>query len=468
MTEGGPKTIGGLRMDVDFNNYHVDPRTTYGDISGRYPPNFVKFPWFTKPLIWSDTLSRAVKKRPAHLLKDKLLKLFDMVDAPAERWGSAEEIGILRENLVLFSERMDANPHISPIGRVFTKILMTGHLKNRADTVAFYEQNRSFIGANGRFKAPLIVTGFPRTGTTLLQRLLSEDPATRSPFTFEMEKSTPPLKSGADPMKDPRIAKSAVRIAALSKMAPGFLERFAESHPMSPIEKEESMIYMQAHNGVAAGAVSAGRDYFHSVNLPKISDALFRYERNFFTMLDAYCPAKSHWTLKAPNYAPYFSKLFDYYPDARVVVTHRHPSRSMASVCRMIETSLLPFDRDGSFDKIRFGDIMQSEMSVFLSAPLDYRAANPQHERQIVDCMYQELVRDPIAMVKQIYTKFDLEYTSDFEKRMQGYLDSNKQGEHGRHKYSNEEYGIVPVNLYTQNKAYFDRYGFEVEARSGD
>lgn len=229
------------------------------------------------------------------------------------------------------------------------------------------------------------------------------------------------------------------------------------------------MTYVQVHNGVSPiVALSAGRAYFHRINQPQSSKALFRYERNFFSMLDAYRPAKSHWVLKAPSYAPYFSKLFDYYPGARVVVTHRHPSRSVASNCRMIETCLVPFIRDGSFDKLRFGDIMQNEMSAFLSAPLNYRAANPQHEPQIIDCMYHDLVRDPIAMVKRIYVKFDLEYTSDFEERMRSYLNSNKQGKQGRHKYSNDEYGILPETLFAQNKTYFDKYGFEIEPEGAD
>lgn len=448
-------------MDAPFNHYHVDPRATRDDMSGRYPRNFVRFPAILRWLNGIDAPCRIAMNKPPFLLGDSLLKRFDQVKAPSARWGSAAEIAILRDSIAQISREFDANPHIAPVGRLILRTMALGHLRNRADTIAHYEANRSFIEANGRFVAPLIVTGFPRTGTTLLQRLLSEDPATRSPFTFELEKSLPPLKAGADPLQDRRIARSSASLATFRRMMPGFLEKFAESHLVGPTEKEESMVYMQAHNAVGTmNAPAVGRSYFHAMNRPDMADALFRYERNFFTMLDAYRPARSHWVLKAPNYAPYFSRLFHHYPDARVVITHRHPSRNWASICRLVETWLLPFDRDGSFDKLRFGDIMQDGMAVFLSAPLEHRRANPQQEGQIVDCLYRDLMADPIAMVRRIYARFDLHYTDDFERRMLRYLAENRQGRHGRHSYSNAEYGIDPATLRARNQAYYDHYGF--------
>ena len=459
-----------MRIELDnFNNYHVDPSTTRGDATGRYPPNFVKFPWFLAPLNWGDSLSRAISGKPAYLLKGRLLKLFDKVRIGGEHWGTSQEIDVLRQNIQLFSDGVDANPYISPIGRTMIYEAAKLHLKNRAKTIEFYEANRAFIEANGRFKAPLIVTGFPRTGTTLLQRLLSEDPNTRSPYTYELEISVPPRKTAMDPLQDRRIRSSAASTARAKIFVPGMMEKFSESHLTSPTEQEESLIYMQFHNGLPSmNAGSAGRHCMQSMNQPEVADALFKYERNFFTMLDAYCPVKSHWTLKAPAYAAYFGKMLDYYPDARVVVTHRHPSKNFASICRLMETYLLPFDCDGSLDKIRLGSMTQEEMCIFLSRPLAFRQANPQRESQIVDCMYQDLFRDPIAMVKRIYQKFDIEYTPEFESRMQRYLADNQQGKHGRHKYSNEEYGIEPRRLYENNKAYFDHYGFKADASSAD
>ncbi|MGW8321882.1 MAG: hypothetical protein ACWGSD_10060, partial [Thermodesulfobacteriota bacterium] len=78
-------------------------------------------------------------------------------------------------------------------------------------------------------------------GTTLLHRLLSEDPAFRSPFAYEMEKAVPPLRKGEDPLADPRIRKNRATMGAISIFAPGFLEKLAESHYWSATEKERQV-----------------------------------------------------------------------------------------------------------------------------------------------------------------------------------------------------------------------------------
>jgi hypothetical protein len=452
-----------------FNYYHVSPSDTLGADPARYPRNFVEYSPLLAPLRWLDRLSRALRNKPARRLGDRLVAAFDAVGPLHPRWGSVEELEVLRRNLRLFSRSIDENPHISAIGRFLLETIMLGHLTNRADVIGYYEANREFIESRGRYVAPVLVMGFPRTGTTLLQRLLSEDPNTRSPYTYEMEKATPPLRAGADPLNDPRIEKSAATLATLRRLAPGFVEKFSESHLWSATEKEESLTYMQLHNGLnIMNAAQAGREYLCSLTRPDVADALMKYERNFFTMLDAYAPARSHWTNKAPLYAPYFGKIFEHYPDARVVITHRHPGKNIASVCRLLESWMLPFDEDGSFDKQRMSNILIEGLRCFFDVPMADRAAHPARESQIVDCLYQDLFRDPIGMVKTIYTKFGLEYTQVFEDRMQVYLANNKQGKYGRHKYDNAEYGIDPEQLKASLRDYYVKYGYGVNPEKHD
>lgn len=451
-----------------FEHYHVDPATTRsGD--PRHPRNFVRYSALLTPITWLDRAARALRGRPLLRLEPRLLAAFDATGPLDARWGSADELEHVRSSLRAFGRGIDDNPHISAIGRLLLSKVMLGHLANRAGVIAHYEAHREFIESKGRYAAPVLVTGFPRTGTTLLQRLLSEDPNTRSPHTYELEKTTPPLRAGADPLLDPRIATSAATLGTLQKLAPGFVEKFSESHVWSATEREESFTYILLHNGLnIMNAAQAGRSFLHGMLRPEVGDALFRYERNFFTMLDAYAPARSHWTNKAPTYAPYFAKIFSHYDDARVVITHRHPGKNVASVCRLLESWMLPFDVDGSFDKARLGDILLDGLRVLFDAPMAYRAAHPERESQIVDCLYTELFADPIAMVRSIYAKFDLEYTDEFERRMLAYLAANQQGKYGRHKYSNEEYGFAPEQLAATLHDYYAKYGFCTHPQAQD
>ena len=392
-----------------------------------------------------------------------MLAEFDRA-APLDKYlGTEEELRKARRLVVSYCDGADNNPFLSSIGRFLGRKLALDILKNRKKVLQYYHSNREFIEAHGRLRAPVIITGVPRSGTTLLQRLMSEDRNTRSPYAFEMDIAIPPMTSEANPLEDPRIKKSGAAVTTFSRLAPSFMEKFAESHLWHATEMEEPFLYMLNHNGIfAMNIAAAGRAYIDDFFQIEDKHPVFRYERLFLTMLDAYRPARSHWTLKSPSYAPYFPIIFEEYRDARVVVTHRNPLITLPSISRLMESWCIPFDQNGSFDKHRFGQFQKAFIEKSLMVPLNYRKEHPDKEEQIFDCMYEELFLNPIAMVKTIYQKFDLEYTEEFEERMKVYLENNKQGKYGRHKYSLEEYGFKGESVYQEFKEYMERYDFGI------
>lgn len=444
------------------NYYQRDPRNSEVRNSKRFPENHVRFSTMLRPLQWLDKVYEPFGSH-AFLTKQAILREFDSTAPFDECLGTQEELKEVRKLIVSYCEGVDNNPFLSPIGRFLLKTISLKTLRNRKKVLQFYHSNKKFIEDNANYKAPVIITGFARSGTTLLQRLMSEDPNTRSPYTFELEIPTPPMSLGANPMEDARIKKSGAALSILSKLAPGFMEKFTESHFWSPTEMEESLIYMLAHNCIhVMNNATAGRGYIDDFFTSEAIRPIFRYERLFFNMLDAYRPAKSHWTLKAPIYAPFFSTIFDEYPDARIIVTHRNPIYTFPSVCRLMESWHIAFDQDGSFDKHRFAQFQQVFMEKYIQVPFKYRKEHPEKENQILDCMYEDLFSNPIQMVKRIYQAYDLKYTEAFEKRMKIYLKNNKQGKYGRHTYSLEEYGFTGEGLYQKYKDYMDYYGYGI------
>ena len=127
-----------------------------------------------------------------------------------------------------------------------------------------------------------------------------------------------------------------------------------------------------------------------------------------------------------------------------------------------MESWCIAFDQNGSFDKHRFGQFQKELVEKCLLVPFSYRKEHPEKEEQIFDCMYEELFSNPIAMVKTIYRKFGLEYSKEFEERMKVYLENNKQGKYGRHKYSLEEYGFRGESIYQEYEDYMKHYGFGI------
>jgi hypothetical protein len=117
-------------------------------------------------------------------------------------------------------------------------------------------------------------------------------------------------------------------------------------------------------------------------------------------------------------------------------------------------------DRDGSFDKYRFGRHAKPFLEAHMTVPSSFRQEHPEKEDRIFDCVYEDLFSRPIEVVKEIYRRFDLEYNDVFEERMTRYLENNRQGKYGRHKYTLEEYGFDAESLYQEYRGYMDRFGY--------
>ena len=429
--------------------------------SGRFPTNHVKFAPVLKPIQWMDNIFRFFGTK-AFKKTDDVLKAFDSASPFDKNLGTSDDLKQLRNLVQSYSEGIDNNPFLSSIGRYIIHGITIKFLQTRKDVLEYYHRNKEFIENNGKLAAPVVITGMPRSGTTLLHRLMSEDPNTRSPYTFEMDFPLPPMTSEMeDPLNDPRIKNYNVGVKVLSRLMPGFFEKLAESHLLAATEKEESLMYMSLHNGVnVMNSSNAGKIFIDELVNNEGTRPILRYERMFFTMLDAFRPAKSHWTLKAPIYASLLPQVFETYPDLKIVLTHRNPMTTLPSVCRLLESWCIAFDEDGSFDKFSFAPFVKPFIDLCIDVPFAFRKEHPEKEEQIFDCRYETLFSDPISVVKEIYAKFDLRYTKEFEKRMRVYLENNKQGKHGRHRYSLEEYGLDKKVLYKEYRQYMEHYGY--------
>lgn len=447
----------------DISNYYqIEPGAVNQSNTKRFPGNHVRFSPVLKALQLVDWVYKLFGKN-AFMLSKSMLKEFDSAAQFDRHQGSKQEILQLRNLLASYCRGIDHNAFISTIGRYLLKTMGMNMLKNRKKVLQFYDNNQAFINTNGKFIAPVIITGSARSGTTLLQRLISEDPNTRSPYTYELEIPLPPLDANTDPLSDRRIRKSSAGIKTLQKLAPGFMEKFAESHFWSATEMEESIVYAEVHNGInEMNGNTAGRA--HLEDFLNIDDkrSLFRYEKLFYTMLDAYGPTHSHWTLKAPDYALFFPLVFEEFQGAKVILTHRNPLITLPSLCRLWESWSIAFDKDGTFDKHQFGQFVKLFQDKYLTVPLKFRQEHPEYEKSIFDCVYDEFFADPIGIVQKIYKKFDLEYTDEFEERMTIYLKNNQQGKYGRHTYTLDEYGFSKEDLYLEYKEYMDLYGFGI------
>ncbi len=81
--------------------------------------------------------------------------------------------------------------------------------------------------AAGDVTPPIVIVGQARTGTTILFDLLAQDPATRSPLTWEIDRPVPPPETATFDT-DPRIDEVDAILSGVDLLMPGF----RTMHPM--------------------------------------------------------------------------------------------------------------------------------------------------------------------------------------------------------------------------------------------
>ena len=293
--------------------------------------------------------------------------------------------------------------------------------------------------------APMVIVGLPRSGTSILFELLSQDPDVGVPETWEGVMPCPPPEA-ATYETDPRIEQVHNLVTQWNRVAPSF----ATMHEMGgriPAECGQLMVGSFVSGQIAAlhqtpsySAWCAGADY-----LP-----VYQYHKRILQILQWKNPRK-RWLLKAPEHQLHLDTLLAVYPDARLVQTHRDPIKCMASTTSLIGT-LYAMRSDQPFDASIFEDIIMGEATAQrLVLVMRQRDEGVVPAANIADSRYQDLMDDPIACIEQIYAHFGMPLTDVARDRMLAYLAAKPKGKFGAHAYT------VDVSRSAE-RALFERY----------
>jgi Sulfotransferase family len=158
--------------------------------------------------------------------------------------------------------------------------------------------------------------------------------------------------------------------------------------------------------------------------------------------------------LKSPHHAIALPHLTAVYPDARLVLLHRDPVVLTASVCSLIRTLSSTFsDADHRAYIAEHWPAMLEESVRRIEA---FREGHPEHA--IVDVQYADLVDDPVATVRSIYSAIGDELDDLGAAAISAYVDAHPRGQFGAHRYDVAEYGLEAAALAERFSAYTERY----------
>jgi len=285
-----------------------------------------------------------------------------------------------------------------------------------------------------RIERPLFVLGLARTGTTLLQRLLSLHSGARY-LPFWEAYSPVPYKLGMHRGgRDGRYGEAKRKLRLLKWVGP----EFDKIHPIDVNDPEECYHLFRSHFLVPPGFdFGYVPSYWEWWDTQAHADVYRMHKRQLQAL--QWLDRRQHWVLKCPNHLSGIDHLLDVYPDARIVYTHREPEKIIASLCSLAAVTWSMTSDDVDLDKVA-----AYALSVAQRCQAAGRAALQTTSRdQILHVEYDDLVADPIAMARRVYEHFGYPADSSLDARMADWLASHPSDRHGKHTYRLSDFGLT-------------------------
>jgi hypothetical protein len=303
-------------------------------------------------------------------------------------------------------------------------------------------------------RAPVFITGMPRSGTTFLHRLILQDPGTIAPRLFQLV--YPGALQGGPVRAALRKSWVSLQLALFRMIAP-------ELHGLHPVAvdapEECTDITAQVFRSQRFESIYRVPSYKSWLERSGLLDA-YRFHRRFLQHLDAQLPGRS-WFLKSPDHVFALDDLRKVYPDAQLVFVHRDPVRVLASVAKLTEVLRRPFAR--SVDRIEIG----REVSASWIDGAQRMGGVSANGAAVLHLHYRQIVTHPLEAVRTVYRHCGRVLTEEAEARMRSWLRAAGNARRPRRDYRLAEFGLDTRALRERFARYTDTFGVEIEPEAG-
>jgi hypothetical protein len=160
------------------------------------------------------------------------------------------------------------------------------------------------------------------------------------------------------------------------------------------------------------------------------------------------------WVMKTPNHLWCLETLFDFYPDARVIWTHRDPGRVTTSLASLVNALQGMFTERSDPSCVAEEWLGKTCHAIESGMSFDNQAKDGWCDH----ILYADLIDDPIATVRRIYRRYDEEVSPLHERRMAVWMRSRTPETTGRHIYDPADFGWSYDALADRFREYQDRY----------
>lgn len=337
-----------------------------------------------------------------------------------------------REALGVLLESYQRDADLTELGSKMQRFFVRNALVARLVSEAAWKQYPQH--ADVTIEKPIFVTGLPRTGTTVLHRLLTADPQHQGleMWLAEFPQPRPPRETWAS---NPVYQQLDAQFSRHHDENPDY----TGLHFMTADEVEECwQLLRQSLHSVSYETLAHLPTYARWLAQQNWTKPYQRHRRNL-QLIGLNDPGK-RWILKNPSHLFALDAVFATYPDALVIQCHRPAETIMASMCSLSQHTTAGWSN--SFVGAQIGADALDTWSRGLEL---FNTERAKHDpAQFLDVDYSEFIADPVGTVENVYRHFGLPYTDAARAAVEDVNAASKKGPRApKHTYSLADYGLT-------------------------
>jgi hypothetical protein len=320
-----------------------------------------------------------------------------------------------------------------------------------------------------QIKNPVFIVGNARSGTTLFQRLLSEDEDNfiyfkgwEVLFPALIQKKILTAFTTALQMVFPNLEERYV------KFEEGRTKEINQMRPVGLMKQEEDEFLMII--SFASPAIVVLFPYLDELNHmtafdervpPQKRQKVMRFYRECVLRQLYYHGGTRTLVSKNPSFTMKMRSLGEEFPDAKFVYMMRNPFETIPSLLDLMRVLWEKLGMDMKSKHIEQAlNVLADDLVHDYKFAMEVLAEWPEDRYAIVE--YNELTADVKATVEKVYDKLNLSISPAFEQKLNAELNRQKQY-HSSHAYSLQEFGLSESKVYEELSDIIERFNYRHE-----
>jgi len=338
---------------------------------------------------------------------------------------------------------------LSPEGIYGAQHMIVSGLVNRLRHIQLIKDNSEILEEQVNVSA--VLTGLPRTGSTMLHRMLAAAPDLTGVRWYETQNYVP--------LEGEVRGEPAPRLEAAKGVLGYMLEKIPELmsiHPMDIEQPDEEVIILgQLFSSSMIESTYFVPDYaaWLSEQDPRPAyDDLIQILQSL-QWQDPSRKGKS-WVLKTPGHLMGLQTVLDVFPKAKIVMTHRDPVSTIPSYCSM----------EASLYKMGSTDISNSEIGEYWMARLKEWLHNFMQVRasadadRFIDVNYKNLLAAPSEEGIRVLSAAGIPMSPNIKDGMEEWIEANRREHRAAHKYTLQDFGLEEQIIAAKYGDYISQY----------